>query len=140
MPINKQHKEFYAVDMGGEWEVPEGYPEGIKQKILVGTLMRLRTYTTFKLCFLNNRCLLTHKWRVRKRLRYSKVDLHCASIGRFDRCNVVIVIGLRTTRIGVSTVIIRERDICRSQWRSIRPLDTFGNFPGIVIILKLFPD
>ncbi|NBP72373.1 MAG: cupin, partial [Alphaproteobacteria bacterium] len=38
MPINKQHKEFYAVDMGGEWEVPEGYPEGIKQKILVGHL------------------------------------------------------------------------------------------------------
>jgi len=40
MPINKQHKEFYAVDMGGEWEVPEGYPEGIKQKILVGTSTR----------------------------------------------------------------------------------------------------
>ena len=38
MPINKQHKEFYAVDMGGEWVVPEGYPEGIKQKILVGHL------------------------------------------------------------------------------------------------------
>ena len=38
MPINKEHKEFYAVDMGGEWEVPEGYPEGIKQKILVGNL------------------------------------------------------------------------------------------------------
>ena len=38
MPINKEHKEFYAVDMGGRWDVPEGYPEGIKQKILVGRL------------------------------------------------------------------------------------------------------
>lgn len=38
MPINKEHKEFYAVDMGGRWDVPEGYPEGIKQKILVGHL------------------------------------------------------------------------------------------------------
>lgn len=38
MPINKQHKEFYAVDMGGEWEVPPGYPPGIKQKILTGFL------------------------------------------------------------------------------------------------------
>lgn len=38
MPVNKQHLEFHAVDFGGEWEVPEGYPEGIKQKILVGYL------------------------------------------------------------------------------------------------------
>ena len=38
MPINKEWKEFYAVDMGGEWEVPEGYPEGIKQKILVKSI------------------------------------------------------------------------------------------------------
>jgi hypothetical protein len=38
MPINKEHKEFYAIDFGGEWEVPEGYPEGIKQKILTGFL------------------------------------------------------------------------------------------------------
>ena len=38
MPVNKEHKEFYAVDMGGRWDVPEGYPEGIKQKILVGHL------------------------------------------------------------------------------------------------------
>ena len=38
MPVNKEHKEFYAVDMGGKWVVPEGYPEGIKQKILVGNL------------------------------------------------------------------------------------------------------
>lgn len=38
MPVNKEHKEFYAVDMGGHWDVLEGYPEGIKQKILVGHL------------------------------------------------------------------------------------------------------
>ena len=38
MPVNKEHKEFYAVDMGGRWDVLEGYPEGIKQKILVGHL------------------------------------------------------------------------------------------------------
>ncbi len=38
MPVNKEHKEFHALDFGGEWEVPEGYPEGIKQKILVGHL------------------------------------------------------------------------------------------------------
>lgn len=38
MPVNKEHKEFYAVDLGGEWVVPEGYPEGMKHKILVGHL------------------------------------------------------------------------------------------------------
>lgn len=38
MPVNKAHLEFHAVDFGGEWETPEGYPEGIKQKILVGFL------------------------------------------------------------------------------------------------------
>ena len=32
MPINKQHKEFYAVDMGGEWEVPEGYPKASSRR------------------------------------------------------------------------------------------------------------
>lgn len=38
MPVNKQHDEFYAVDLGSGWEVPAGYPEGIKQKILAGAL------------------------------------------------------------------------------------------------------
>lgn len=36
--INKQHKEFYAVDMGAGWETPPGYPQGIEQKILAGAL------------------------------------------------------------------------------------------------------
>lgn len=39
MMIDKEHREFYAVDMGEEgWSVPPGYPEGIQQKILSGTL------------------------------------------------------------------------------------------------------
>ena len=38
MPINKQHLEFHTVDLGTGWETPPGYPEGIKQKILAGTL------------------------------------------------------------------------------------------------------
>ena len=38
MPVNKEHKEFHALDFGGQWEVPEGYPDGIQQKILVGHL------------------------------------------------------------------------------------------------------
>lgn len=38
MPVNKQHLEFHPVDFSGPWEVPPGYPEGIKQKILVGNL------------------------------------------------------------------------------------------------------
>jgi len=39
MPVNKQHKEFYAVDFGGEgWENIPGYPDGIQQKILTGAL------------------------------------------------------------------------------------------------------
>ncbi|MFD2642591.1 cupin [Pseudomonas japonica] len=36
--INKEHKEFYAVDMNDGWEVPPGYPPGIEQKILAGSL------------------------------------------------------------------------------------------------------
>lgn len=36
--INKEHKEFYAVDMGSGWETPPGYPQGIEQKILAGAL------------------------------------------------------------------------------------------------------
>ena len=39
MPVNKQHKEFYAVDFGGDgWETIPGYPDGIQQKILTGGL------------------------------------------------------------------------------------------------------
>jgi len=37
--INKEHKEFHAVDMDAEgWHTPEGYPAGIEQKILAGSL------------------------------------------------------------------------------------------------------
>jgi hypothetical protein len=38
MPINKEHKEFYPVDLDDGWETPPGYPEGIQQKILAGAL------------------------------------------------------------------------------------------------------
>jgi len=38
MSINKEHKEFHALDMNAGWETPPGYPAGIAQKILSGTL------------------------------------------------------------------------------------------------------
>ncbi|RJF92827.1 cupin [Noviherbaspirillum saxi] len=38
MPIEKEHKEFYTVDLGSNWETPPGYPSGIKQQILAGSL------------------------------------------------------------------------------------------------------
>ncbi len=38
MTINKEHKEFHAVDMNEGWHVPPGYPDGIEQKILAGSL------------------------------------------------------------------------------------------------------
>lgn len=38
MPVNKQHDEFYTVDLGSGWETPAGYPAGIQQKILAGAL------------------------------------------------------------------------------------------------------
>lgn len=38
MPITKEHLEFHTVDLGTGWETPPGYPDGIKQKILTGTL------------------------------------------------------------------------------------------------------
>ena len=38
MAINKKHDEFHALDLSKGWEVPEGYPEGIKQKVLSGAL------------------------------------------------------------------------------------------------------
>lgn len=36
--IDKQHKEFFAVDMVRDWQTPPGYPPGIEQKILAGTI------------------------------------------------------------------------------------------------------
>ncbi|HVH78560.1 MAG TPA: hypothetical protein VM782_04165 [Stellaceae bacterium] len=38
MPVNKPHLEFHRLDMGSGWETPPGYPRGIEQKILAGTL------------------------------------------------------------------------------------------------------
>lgn len=34
----KEHKEFHALDLDEGWEVPPGYPAGIEQKILAGSL------------------------------------------------------------------------------------------------------
>src|SRR5438445_478458 len=38
MAINKLHDEFHALDMTKGWEVLPGYPAGIQQKILAGSL------------------------------------------------------------------------------------------------------
>ena len=38
MSINKSHDEFHTLDMDRGWEVPQGYPDGIHQKILAGSL------------------------------------------------------------------------------------------------------
>lgn len=38
MPINKTHDEFYTLDLNAGWETPPGYPAGIQQKILSGSL------------------------------------------------------------------------------------------------------
>ena len=38
MAIEKEHKEFYTLNMDEGWDVPEGYPSGIQQKILSGRL------------------------------------------------------------------------------------------------------
>jgi hypothetical protein len=39
MPMRKEHREFHSVDMGEEgWHPPRGYPPGIEQKILAGSL------------------------------------------------------------------------------------------------------
>src|ERR687893_352307 len=38
MPINKQHDEFYTLDLDDGWETLPGYPAGIQQKILSGAL------------------------------------------------------------------------------------------------------
>lgn len=38
MAVNKQHREFYQVDVTTGWESLPGYPPGIQQKILSGAL------------------------------------------------------------------------------------------------------
>ena len=38
MPIVKEHLEFHHPDMEAGWEVPPGYPPGIMQKVLTGSL------------------------------------------------------------------------------------------------------
>ena len=38
MAVNKEHREFYQVDLTKGWETPPGYPPGIQQKILSGKL------------------------------------------------------------------------------------------------------
>ncbi len=38
MPITKEHKEFYPIEMGEGWQSPPGYPDGVQQKILSGAL------------------------------------------------------------------------------------------------------
>jgi hypothetical protein len=37
-PLDKQHLEFFGIDLSGGWETPPGYPAGIQQKILAGRL------------------------------------------------------------------------------------------------------
>lgn len=38
MAVNKEHKEFHAVDLAEGWHTPPGYPAEIQQKILAGAL------------------------------------------------------------------------------------------------------
>lgn len=38
MAVQKAHDEFYTLDLNAGWHVPEGYPKGIQQKILSGSL------------------------------------------------------------------------------------------------------
>jgi hypothetical protein len=38
MPINKEHLEFFVPDTITGWHSPPGYPSGIQQKILAGSL------------------------------------------------------------------------------------------------------
>ena len=38
MPLNKPHLEFQTLDMNSGWVTPEGYPVGIKQKVLASDL------------------------------------------------------------------------------------------------------
>ncbi len=36
--MKKEHIEFLTLDIDQGWEIPEGYPEGVEQKILNGGL------------------------------------------------------------------------------------------------------
>jgi len=38
MAIQKEHKEFYKVDLDRGWEKLPGYPDGIRQQVLAGSL------------------------------------------------------------------------------------------------------
>jgi len=38
MPMNKPHLEFERLDFKTGWATPDGYPEGIKQKILASDI------------------------------------------------------------------------------------------------------
>ncbi len=38
MPIPKKLDEFHTIDLESGWEVPEGYPDRMEQKILSGSL------------------------------------------------------------------------------------------------------
>jgi hypothetical protein len=38
MAIEKEHKEFHTIDLERGWETPPGYPAGIQQQILAGSL------------------------------------------------------------------------------------------------------
>ena len=38
MPMNKPHLEFMPVDLAAGWATPQGYPPGIKQKILASDI------------------------------------------------------------------------------------------------------
>ena len=42
MPMNKPHIEFLSLDMQSGWATPDGYPDGIKQKILASDLDEIR--------------------------------------------------------------------------------------------------
>lgn len=42
MPVNKPHIEFTRLDLASDWQVLPGYPAGIEQKILSGTLDEAR--------------------------------------------------------------------------------------------------
>jgi len=38
MTIEKEHKEFYKIDLGKDWEKLPDYPDGIEQQVLAGFL------------------------------------------------------------------------------------------------------
>ncbi len=38
MAVQKEHREFHPLDMASGWSTPPGYPNGIDEKILSGSL------------------------------------------------------------------------------------------------------